>query len=359
MTFVLDNGEENEVKTQDYATSLSAPEDPVKTGHTFSGWNPEVPQTVPATDMTFTAQWTVNKYKITWIVDGESTVTDYNYGETIVKPEAPVKEGYTFVGWDKDVAETMPSEDLTYTALFSNIQYTMTFVLDNGEDDIVKTQDYATVLTVPDAPTKIGHTFIGWSPEVPQAIPATDMVFTAQWERNSYKLVWVVDGTTQKEQKLLYGAEIVLLENPVKEGYTFMGWEPEVPATMPASDATYTAQFNINTYAVIYMVDGVEWKRDSVTFGERVVLCDYSPGEGYDFEGWESDYVYEIMPAHDVVYNAKLTSDIITMGINKPYVDVYNLHGALVAKRIAIERLRKTLSRGVYIIDGKMVTIRK
>ena len=235
MTFVMDNGEDNVTKTQDYGTVLTAPNTPVKPYHTFMGWSPEIPQTIPAADMTFTAQWEVNKYKITWIVDGNRTVTEFSYGSPIIKPEDPTKEGYTFTGWDKEITGTMPAEDLTYTALFSIRKYTMTFVMDNGEDNVVKKQDYATSLTAPDAPVKLYHTFVGWSPEVPQTIPATDMTFTAQWEANKYQITWIVDGESTVTE-VCYGETITLPEDPVKEGYLFEGWDKEIAETMPAED---------------------------------------------------------------------------------------------------------------------------
>jgi uncharacterized repeat protein (TIGR02543 family) len=71
---------------------------------------------------------------------------------------------------------------VTYTAQFSINKYTMTFVLDNGQSNVVKTQNYATTLTAP-VPTKTGYTFIGWDMDVPATVPAEDLTFTAQWER--------------------------------------------------------------------------------------------------------------------------------------------------------------------------------
>ena len=315
MTFVLGNGEANVVITQNYATALTAPATPAKTGFTFKGWSPAVPATIPAKDMTFTAQWERNSYKLTWVVDNEVTESMVLYEDSITKPADPVKEGYTFTGWTPAVLDKMPANDVTYTAQFTINQYTMTFVLGNGEANVVKTQDYATALTAPADPSKTGFTFKGWSPAVPTTIPAGDMTFTAQWERNKYKLTWVVDNKVT-ESMVSYEAPITKPADPAKEGYTFQGWEPDVLDKMPAHDVTYTAKFTVNTYAVIYMVNGQEWQRDYVTYGEPIVLRDYTPAEGYVFNGWTTDADYDTMPAHDVVYTAIITSKLLKGDVN-------------------------------------------
>ena len=91
--------------------------DPQKTGCTFISWTPAVPDIMPAEDLTFTAVWSVNNYKVIWIVDGEKTETSVAYGEAITVP-TPEKTGYKFVGWDKEIPDAMSAEDLTFTAVF-------------------------------------------------------------------------------------------------------------------------------------------------------------------------------------------------------------------------------------------------
>ena len=359
MTFVLDNGQDNVVLTQDYATELSAPADPTKTGFTFAGWSPAVPATVPASAQTFTAQWTRNNYNLTFVVDGESTTTSVAYEAPITAPADPVKEGYTFTGWDAEIAETMPAQDLTYTAQFTINQYAMTFVLDNGQDNVVLTQDYATELSAPADPTKTGFTFAGWSPAVPATVPAAAQTFTAQWTRNNYNLTFVVDGESTTTS-VAYEAPITAPADPVKEGYTFTGWDAEIAETMPAQDLTYTAQFTINTYAVIYMVDGEEWSRDSVVYGGTIEVKSYEVPEGMLFSGWSSDEEYTTMPAHDVVYSATLTINRIARLLNTTgNVNVYSLNGLLVARNVPVDKLQSILKSGTYIVNGKKINIRK
>ena len=348
MTFVLDNGEDDIVKTQDYASALTAPSDPQKTGFTFKGWDPAVPDAVPSSDQKFTAQWSRNSHKLTWIVDGDTTVTDVLYDAEIVKPSDPQKDGYTFSGWTPSVAETMPDADLTYTAQFSINKYTMTFVLDNGEDDIVKTQDYASALTAPSDLQKTGFTFKGWDPAVPDAVPSSDQKFTAQWSRNSYKITWIADGDTTVTE-VLYDDMIVLPSDPIKEGYTFNGWS-EVPARMPSNDLEVIGTFTVNKYLLTVIIDDVVFFSDSIAFGTR--LADYLDliiENGIDLSSWEFyDNLDSIsMPAHDVVING-IKSAVTPILTNPNGSYIYDMKG----NRIMVDE-DAVLPSGIYIRNGR------
>ncbi len=100
-----------------YGTEIVAPEAPVKEGHTFAGWG-EVAATVPASDVTYEGSYTVNIYMVYYYVGEELVHTaEVAYGEAI--PEyvyEPTAEGYVFLGWIGETYETMPAHDVTYTA---------------------------------------------------------------------------------------------------------------------------------------------------------------------------------------------------------------------------------------------------
>lgn len=101
-----------------YGTALTAKKSPTQKGYTFSGWS-EIPATMPANDVTVTGSFTINSYVITYMVDGEVFYQDtIEYNGSISLPTAPKKEGYIFVDW-LDLPETMPSHDVTITANFT------------------------------------------------------------------------------------------------------------------------------------------------------------------------------------------------------------------------------------------------
>ena len=189
VTFQSEGG--SEVASQIRANAPAArPADPTKEGHTFIGWyngesewNFETPVTEK---LTLTAKWQVNQYTITFDTAGGSEVAPItqDYGTTITAPANPAKTGYTFAGWDKTIPTTMPAGDMTITARWTVNQYTITFKLENGGQDIVIKQDYGTAITAPANPTKTGYTFAGWDKTIPSTMPAGNMTITARWTEN-------------------------------------------------------------------------------------------------------------------------------------------------------------------------------
>ena len=135
-------------------------------------------------DMTLTAKWTANSYTIAFDTDGGSKIDPItqDYGTQITAPANPTREGYTFIGWDKAIPATMPAEDLTVTAQWRINQYTITFDTDGGSEIAPITQDYGTQITAPADPTREGYTFIGWNKAIPTTMPAENMTITAKWK---------------------------------------------------------------------------------------------------------------------------------------------------------------------------------
>ena len=118
LTFDTNGGSAIAPITQDYGTAITAPADPTKTGYTFAGWTPAIPATMPAENMTIKAKWTVNQYTLTFDTNGGSAIAPItqDYGTAITAPADPTKIGYTFAGWTPAIPTTMPAENLTVTA---------------------------------------------------------------------------------------------------------------------------------------------------------------------------------------------------------------------------------------------------
>ncbi len=124
ITFDTAGGSEIAPITQDYGTAITAPADPTREGYTFIGWDREIPTTMPAENMTVTAQWEINRYTITFYTAGGSEIAPItqDYGTNIAAPADPTREGYTFIGWDRKIPTTMPAENITLKAKWKDIE---------------------------------------------------------------------------------------------------------------------------------------------------------------------------------------------------------------------------------------------
>ena len=303
VTFILD-GEIFKTDSVTYGTEIMLPEVEEKEGFSFSGWQ-NVPETMPASDVRIEATFTTNKYLVTFVLDGEIFKTDsVTYGTEIMIPEVAETEGHTLSGW-QDVPQTMPASDVRIEANFTANKYLVTFMLDG---EIFKTDSvtYGTEIMIPEVAEKEGHTFSGWQ-NVPQTMPAIDVRIEANFTANKYLVTFMLDGEIFKTDSVTYGTEIILPEVAEKEGHTFSGWQ-NVPETMPANDKIIEGTFTVNIYAIIYKVDGEIYAVDSVAYGANIVLREEPVREGYKFSGWSQ--VPETMPAADVEVTGSFTVGI-------------------------------------------------
>ena len=307
-----------EPDTYYYGATVSA-RTPEKAGYAFQGWEEEVPSTMPAQNITLTAKWNENPadytdydiavaaanakkaeanydktyteasrkaldaalavdvsgkklseqgvvdaqtaainaavkglekmtYNATFYVDGEEyRVVPTKVGEQIVAPEAPSKQGYTFTGWTPEVG-TMGIEDVSFNAVFSagTVAYTVeTYVMDvtgNYGDAAIENKSATTGETVSVTPeAREGFSVAAESVLSGEVKADGSLVLKVYYSRNQYKLT--VDGNVTN---VYYGAAISVSEPAAREGYTFAGWDRDVPETMPASDVTLVSQWNEN-----------------------------------------------------------------------------------------------------------------
>ena len=354
IVYTLD-GEELQADSVVYGDAIVAPEAPAREGYTFAGWT-NLPETMPAGDLIVEGVYTVNKYNVIYIVDGEEYKrTEIDYGTEIPVEAAPEKEGHTFSGWS-EVPATMPAGDVTVTGTFTANTYQIIFRID-GEEFQSGNVVYGEAIIAPEAPAREGYTFSGWT-DLPETMPASNLVIDGSYIVNTYNVIYVVDGEEYKRTEVDYGAEIPVEAAPEKEGHTFSGWS-EVPATMPAGDVTVTGTFTVNTYTITYYLDGEEYATADVTYGSAIEPIADPEKEGYTFSGWEG--LPETMPAHDVEIHGTMLIDTGLEAIMADSEDglasVYTLQGILVKENIPIENLEEELPRGIYLINGHKVMI--
>ena len=306
VTYIVD-GEIYAVDSIAFGSEILLRDNPVKEGHTFSGWS-EAPLIMPANDITISGSFSVNSYVVTYIVDGEAFATDsIAYGSEIVLRDEPIKEGHTFSGWS-EAPVTMPAENITISGFFTVNSYTITYIVD-GETLAIDSIVYGSEIVLRDEPTKEGHTFSGWS-EAPETMPAEDITVLGSFAVNSYAVTYIVDGEEYKRESVVYGTVIILSDEPTKEGHTFSGWS-EVPESMPAEDITITGTFSVNSYNVCFILDGDVYQTISVKYGEVIPLPEEPVKDGCTFSGWSE--IPDAMPAEDITVTGTFYANFYTV----------------------------------------------
>ena len=310
--------------TQDYGTAITAPADPTREGYTFTGWDTAIPATMPAHNMTITAQWTVNQYTITYDLDGgtaEGNPDTYTVETDAFTLKNPTRPGYTFTGWsgtgltgEDNLTVTIPkgsTGNRSYTAHWSLNTYSITYDLNGGTasgNPTSYTVESATITL--NQPTKTGYTFTGWSgtdltgeDNLTVTIPAGstgDRSYTAHWSLNTYSITYDLDGGTVSGNPDFYTVEsaAITLNQPTRIGYTFTGWsgtnltgEDNLTVTIPTGsigNRSYTAHWSLNTYSITYDLDGgtAFGNPDSYTVESAAITLNEPTKAGYVFTGW-------------------------------------------------------------------------
>ena len=332
VTWIIDGNTE----TQTYAygaTPVHA--DPTKAAdaqytYTFAGWDKEI-VTVTG-DVTYTAEFnkTVNKYTVTWSIDGNTETQTYEYGATPSHAD-PVKAAdaqytYTFAGWDKTI--TTVTGDVTYTAKFDKTVNKYTITWKNG-DDVLKTEQVAygsTPSYVGETPVKTGdaqysYVFAGWTPAVVSV--TGDATYTAAFTpvTNKYTVTWVVEGkTVETDENVEYGSTpkydgaVPTKKGNAQYSYTFAGWEPTVSNV--EGNVVYTATFTqtVNEYTVKFVnEDGTVLQSGKLAYGATPEYKGTAPTKAataqytFTFAGWNNAIA---TVTGDVTYKATYTSTV-------------------------------------------------
>ena len=294
--------------------AVTPPDNPVKDGYTFAGWSPELPETMPAGNFAVKALWIKNSYRISFDPANGTVKQDlyFEFSKPVTLPPEPEKEGFTFICWSPALPGTMPADNLSVTAQWERNRYSVIFDTDGGSYMDPYTDYYGESVQAPEHPVKEGYSFIGWFPDLPKTIPAHDTRVTALWVKNSYTVSFYTDGGSAVDPVTIEFSEPVALpDSPVKEGYSFNGWETDLPGrtfpnTMPSRDFTATALWTKNSYSIVYIIENKEFSSVSVPYGDETPAPPLAPErEGFTFS-WESAPKY--MPARNVTVFGSYTA---------------------------------------------------
>ena len=383
-----------------YGAAISVAEPAAREGYTFAGWDRDVPETMPASDVTLVSQWNENDadytaynaakaaaeakqaeanfdktytaesrqaladalakdvsgrkytqqgevdaaakaindavtalelmtYKATFYVDGaEYKVVTAKVGEAIAKPDDPSKTGYVFTGWDPEVG-TMGTEDISFNAKFSagEVSYTVeTYVMGlDGQYGAADSKNVAAttgaeITLTPDA--REGFTVAGESVLTGTVAADSSLVLKVYYSRNQYKLT--VDGTTTE---VYYGAALEIADPEARTGYTFAGWKPAAPATMPANDVTLESQWTENG-------------ADYTAYNAAVAAA--------KAKQTESDYAARYTEESRNALAAALAADVS----GKKYTQQGEVDAATTAINNAVAGLNKMTYNAIFTVDG-------
>ena len=261
-------------------------------------------------------------------------VEEDNYLEDI---PSPTKEGYTFSGWDYDFENKPIKGNVVANAIWIQNSNTITFDSNGGELSVKSMNvQYDSQYHLP-TPTKRGYEFKGWflgDNIITDGIwkRKEDISLKAEWEIANYNLIYELNGGINNENNpICYNTNMqnLRLYDPIKEGYTFLGWEyngnviDEIDTTiachmeLKALWTYYTLTTNVNNEkaGIISSYDNVK-----ITKGKEITIT-AKANAGYTFEGWyngnkeltkELSYTFN-MPTENLVYTAKLTANATTV----------------------------------------------
>ena len=327
VTVKPENGKADITITQDYGTPITAPT-LTREGYTFKGWDKEIPETMPAENITVKAQWEINQYTIAFDTNGGSEIAPItqDYGTEITAPDNPTRKGYAFKGWDKEIPETMPAENITVKAQWEINQYTITFDTNGGSEIAPITQDYGTEITAPDNPTRKGYTFKGWDKEIPETMPAENITITARWKDTEKPTGEIIIGTNKWNQFL----------NELTFGIFFKDTQ----------EVTINAVDNSGVVFVSYLVTDKELSEselNSLVFrayeepfcidpnGEYIVYV-MLVDENINITYLRSDRITldNIQPVISGIENGKTYCEAQTVIVDEKYVDTVTVNGTVV-----------------------------
>ena len=401
------------VKTEDLAPGATPtpPAAPEKEGYRFEKWE-NLPETMPSQNVIAWARFAINSYKLNWVVDGQTVQSDnYNFGAQVYAFNAPTKDGFIFSGWNEDIPTTMPAHDVTITGSYystSAIMWTVDSNTPTAAGSTLIDNAYLTASTVfatkssnesnainlagqnvqngfqlrvNKAPSADAVTGTEQSESTPLVItPKKNVEVTFYYRRQQgdnfsandskdlkvvdqqnpttllngslnidsktddnaygyatktyileagktytvfatgttmrffglsyavstgmkYTLTYILDGTTYRSLMLEEGAAIPYMADPYREGSTFSGWTPAVPQTMPGNDLTVSGSFNVNKHTLTYMVNEEVYKTYEVETGAAITLETAPEIEGYEFLKWINEI--STMPDYDWTMTAQ------------------------------------------------------
>ncbi len=264
---------------------------PEKEGHSFLLWVSVPPV---GDEKRYEAYWTVNSYNISFDTDGGSnkSTLSFQYGSSIDVGEAPTKIGHSFVCWQPELPATMIASDLQVTAIWSVLSFELSFT-DRGQD-YQNMITFGSPLSVPNF-SRDGYHFV-LDEELEETMPDHNLHYEVIWVPNQYKVTFLEGSVVKHEYWGDYESEIIFPDLK-KEGY-HPDWGPVT--TIPAENISVYVDWVINKHSLSFILPG--GNVDSILeYDSRITAPSPGHREGYYFEGWDPA-VPGFMPDRDLTF---------------------------------------------------------
>lgn len=271
-----------EVKKGESITDFPAVTPP--TGYVFVGWDKELKEANQ--DEILTAIFEKAKFKVKFVDENgnELLTTEVEYGKSVTAPKAPEKDKYVFAHWDKDLDNI--TEDCVIKPVYEYNYCKVIFQDENGNSLAIREVERGKSVTSPEAPVKEKYVFIGWDKDLNNI--TEDCVVKPIYEYNYVEVKFYVNEELYKTIEVEKGKAFTLPDNPILEGYDFVGWDKDL--TSLTENTITNAIFKKQMLKVSYLTE----------FGDEICELEYDYNEelsfpepidvpGYTFEKWDTE----------------------------------------------------------------------
>ena len=346
--FVDYNDNEIDTKTLHYGDTITAPTNHIRENNAeftyeFAGWDSVVAATVTG-DVTYKATYTEtkNKYSVSFNTQGGSNIDSVlvEYGNKVTMPSDPTLDGKHFEGWYKE-ADCINSFDfneeitgpITLFAKWVDApvqKYAVTFVYNNGTENVVVNINEGNKVAKPSNPTKEAtvsktFTFDDWyldettKFDFETPITADTTIYAKYIEAaREYTITWLNDDNSVIDTTVVEYGKTPVHSDPIKEAtakytYTFVGWHN--PVVSVTGEATYKATYNetVNKYTVTFkngdtVLQSTEIEYDTMpSYNGEIPTKEATVEHTYTFSGWDKEI--EVVTG-DIVYTATFTETL-------------------------------------------------
>jgi len=350
--------------------SVGTVSDPTRTGYNFLGWDTPVPNVIPDYDLQINALWEPIVYEITFNSNGGSSISSlhYIYGEEISIPN-PNRIGYSFTGWNETPPDTMPAHDLHFVAQWTNKEITITYDSNGGtapnpsSAKVFYDLQYGGLAST----GRSGYTFLGWFTARDGGTQVTETTIVnnsnnhtlyAHWTANTCTVTFDSNGggnPSPSSKTVTFGSTYGALPTVSRNRYTFDGWyTAQTGGTRITQDSQVTTANNHTLYAhwsssgsscpFVYSYDGTKYnfEHESIPFAISKALETTSYGTLRKLES--TDGIYKVRIAENLD--------------EKSFVNGFSLYAVDYPKGSGIDYVKADILGNPHTIADKQYPVR-